>query len=79
MIWSGPDMSKEAKPFGKRARQAGLTIKVVFGLALRQTTGFAESLLTLIGLDWSVPDFSTLCRRQQSLAVIIDEAGWRRK
>ena len=25
---------------------------MVFGLALRQTTGFVESLLTLIGLDW---------------------------
>ena len=29
-------------------------------MALRQTTGFVESLLQLVGLDWTVPDFSTL-------------------
>ena len=40
-------------------------------MALRQTTGFVESLLRLIGLDWSVPDFRTLCRRQKTLAVTI--------
>jgi len=33
-------------------------------MALRQTTGFVESLLQLVGLDWTVPDFSTLSRRQ---------------
>ncbi len=27
------------------------------------------SLLKLAGLDWPVPDFSTLCRRQKNLAV----------
>jgi IS5 family transposase len=27
------------------------------------------SLLRLAGLDWPVPDFSTLCRRQKTLAV----------
>jgi hypothetical protein len=31
-----------------------------------------ESLLLLLtGLDWVVPDFSTICRRQRTLAVII--------
>jgi hypothetical protein len=44
------------------AIQACLTLKVLFGMPLRQTTGFVQSLLRLIGLDWSVPDFSTLCR-----------------
>jgi hypothetical protein len=38
-------------------------MKVLFGMALRQTTGYVESLLQLVGLDWSVPDFSTLSRR----------------
>ena len=27
--------------------------KVLFGMALRQTTGFLESLLRLIGLGWA--------------------------
>ena len=57
------------------AIQACLTIKVLFGLPLRQTTGFVESLLALTGLEWSVPDFSTLCRRQKTLPVSIPYRG----
>ena len=47
----------------------------MFGLPLRQTTGFVASLLKLVGLDWSVPDFSTLCRRQKALSVAIPYKG----
>jgi hypothetical protein len=50
-------------------------MKVLFGMALRQTTGFVESLLHLIGLDREVPDFSTLSRRQKTLAVNIPHRG----
>ncbi len=46
-------------------------MKVLFGMALRQTTGFVESLLRLIGPDRAVPDFSTLSRRQKTLKVNI--------
>jgi hypothetical protein len=46
-----------------------------FGMALRQTTGFVESLLRLVGLDWAVPDFSTLSRRQKTLKVNIPYRG----
>lgn len=41
----------------------------------RQTTGFVESLLRLAGLDWAVPDFSTLCRRQKTLNVSLPYRG----
>jgi len=44
-------------------------------MALRQTTGFVESLLRLIGLNWTVPDFSTLSRRRKTLAVNIPYRG----
>ncbi len=44
-------------------------------MAPRQTTGFVESLLRLIGLNWAVPDFSTLSRRQKTLAVNIPYRG----
>ena len=83
-IWFDAEMAWEAKPSGKRghqqaysnaAIQACLTIKVLFGLRLRQTTGFVESLLALSGLEWSVPDFSTLCRRQKTLPVNIPYRG----
>ena len=83
-IWFDPSMTWEAAPTGKRGRQPDysdaaiqtcLTMKVLFGMALRQTTGFVESLLRLIGLDWAVPDFSTLSRRQKTLMVNIPYRG----
>ena len=44
-------------------------------MPLRQTTGFVQSLLRLVGLDWATPDFSTLCRRQQTLNVSLPHLG----
>ena len=44
-------------------------------MTTRQTAGFVESLLRLIGLDWAVPDFSTLSRRQKSLKVNVADRG----
>jgi hypothetical protein len=46
-------------------------MKVLFGMPLRQATGFVQSLLRLVGLDWTVPDFSALYRHQRSLNVSI--------
>ena len=83
-IWFDPAMIWEAALTGKRGRQLDcsdaairtcLTMKVLFGLALRQTTGFVESLLRLIDLDWAVPNFSTLSRRQTALKVNIPYRG----
>jgi len=85
-IWFDPAMSWKPEPSGKRgwqpiysdaAIQTCLTMKVLFGTALRQTTGFVESLLQLIGLDWAVPDFNILCRRQRTLPVNIPYRGSR--
>lgn len=59
-IWFDPEMCWDAAPTGKRGRQPTysdaavqtcLTMKVLFGMALRQTTGFVDSLLRLVGLD----------------------------
>jgi Transposase DDE domain len=50
-------------------------MKVLFGMALRQRTGFVENLLRLIDLDWAVPTFSTLSRRQTTLKVNIPFRG----
>lgn len=50
-------------------------MKVLFGMALPQTTGFVESLLRLVWLGWSVLDFSSLSRRQKTLAVDIPYRG----
>ena len=96
-IWFDPAMTWEAAPTGKRGRQPDysdaaiqtcLTMKVLFGMALRQIEpwerhgserpwrrGFVESLLRLIELDWAMPNFSTLSRRQKGLKVNIPYRG----
>ena len=85
-IWFAPEMNWDAVPTGRRGRQltysdaavqTRLTMKMLFGMALRQTTGFVESLLRLVGLHWTVPDFSTLSRRQKTLAVNLPYRGSR--
>jgi len=75
--YSGEEDQKTVRGtvFPTNAIQTCLTIKVLFGMALRQTTGFVESLLRLTGLDWSVPNFSTLSRRQKTLKVNIPYRG----
>ncbi len=80
LVWLDKGMQWLAPATGKRGRQPTfsdaaiqfcLTIKCLFGLALRQATGMVASLLRLAGLDWAVPDFSTLSRRQKDLQVRI--------
>lgn len=73
MAWLAPPDGSPGRPsvFSDAAIQFCLTIKVLFKLPLRQTTGMVASLLKLADLDWAVPDYTTLCRRQKTLAVQI--------
>ncbi|MDV7146048.1 transposase, partial [Tropicimonas sp. TH_r6] len=86
MIWTPPPSGKRGRQqqFSDAAIQTCLTFKVLFGMPPRQSepvkaplvrahwrTGFVQSLLKLVGLDWTVPDYSTLCRRQRTLNVNI--------
>ena len=76
-IWLDKDMPWYAPVSGERGRQrifsevaiqCCLSIKCLFGLALRQSLGLGL-VESLVGLDWSVPDFSTVCRHQKTLQV----------
>ena len=81
LVWLDREMEWLASPSGRpggpetfsdAAIQFCLSMKVLFGLALRQTIGMVASLLKLAGLeDWPVPDFSTLCRRQRTVTIQI--------
>ena len=46
-------------------------IKSLFRLSLRMVTGFVQSLIKLCGLNWTAPDYSTLCRRQKHIDIAI--------
>ncbi|MEN3110144.1 IS5 family transposase [Uliginosibacterium paludis] len=80
LLWSDKDMEWAGAPSGKRgcspsfsdaAVQFCLMIKNLYGLALRQTTGMVRSLLKLAGLDWDMPDCSTLSRRHKHLQATL--------
>src|SRR3954465_1378950 len=52
-----------------------LTLRAVFGLALRQTEGLIGSILQLLDLDLPVPDHSTLSRRAETLKLPKPRSG----
>jgi IS5 family transposase len=79
-IWFDPEMQWLSAPCGRPGRPARfsdsaielcLTLKALFNLPLRQATGLVASLLKLADLDWPVPDYTTLCRRQKTLPVML--------
>ena len=79
-IWFDPKTQWYAQPQGKQGRnqtysdtaiQCCLMIKSLFRLSLRMVTGFVQSLIKLCGLNWTAPDYSTLCRRQKHIDIAI--------
>ena len=78
---SGPippsDKTRNWPACNEAQKQRGfLTMKALFGMPPpRQTTGFIESLLRLVGIDWTVPNYRTLSRRQKTLAASIPYRG----
>ena len=73
MTWHGQPSGKRGRSekFSDQAIQFCLSIKCLFNLPLRQAMGMTQSLLKLAGLDWPVPDYSTVSRRQKTLQVAI--------
>jgi hypothetical protein len=79
-IWFDPKTQWYAEPQGKQGRsktysdiaiQCCLMIKSLFRLSLRMVTGFVQSLIHLCRLDWTAPDYTTLCRRQKHIDIAI--------
>ncbi len=66
-----PGRRGRPEAFSDVAIRTCLTLKVLFGRPLRQTVGLAGSLIRMAGLEWPVPDFSKLSRRQTRIAVQI--------
>ncbi len=57
------------RQYSNLAILTALTLRVVFRLPLRQTEGFLDSLLSLMGLDLKAPDHTTLSRRNHEVEV----------
>ena len=57
------------RKFSDHAIETALTLRLVFGLLLRQAEGFLRSVLSLMNVDREAPDHTTLSRRSQHLDV----------
>ena len=57
------------RKFSGLAIETAHTVRLLFGLPLRQAEGFLRSLFGLLGLDLPVPNYTTLSRRSKGLGV----------
>ena len=60
-----------SRTYSEAAIQAVLLLKAVYHLPLRGAQGFVGSVLSLMGLSWPVPHYSTLSRRQVGLELVM--------
>ena len=69
----GPAQQGAQWIFTDLAVKTCLQIKVVYGMTLRQTEGFVESIVEMMGLEeqMPVPDYTTLSKRQGDLDIEI--------
>jgi IS5 family transposase len=67
--YKGPREQGGKVVYSDLAIETCLTIKQVLHLKLRQAEGFVESLLTIMKIEKSVPDYSTLSRRAGALEI----------
>jgi hypothetical protein len=72
-VWryQGPTQQGAQFEYSDSAIECLLTVRSVYHLPLRATEGFATSLVELMGLDLTVPDYSTLCRRAKALRITL--------
>jgi len=71
--WYAPTKGKHGRnqTYSDTAIQCCLMIKSLFRLSLRMVNGFVQSLIRLYGLNWTAPDYSTICRRQKHIDIQI--------
>ncbi|MEL6271889.1 MAG: transposase, partial [Chloroflexota bacterium] len=87
-VWIEEDVIAKwhPEPEGKRKRggqvqysdqaiETLLMLRAVYQLPYRQTVGFAQSILDLMGVDVKAPDYTLLCKRGATVAVDLDATG----
>ncbi len=55
--------------YSKPAIECMLTLRAVFKLPYRQTEGLGQSIMDMLGVEVSVPDYTTMCKRSADLTV----------
>jgi hypothetical protein len=71
--WAPKRSGKRGAPrkYSDLAIETALTLRLVYGLPLRQAEGFLRSLLAIMALDLEAPDHTTLSRRSRQLNITL--------
>jgi hypothetical protein len=71
--WTPKRSGKRGAPqkYSDLAIETALTLRLVYGLPLRQAEGFLRSLLNIMKLDLDAPDHTTLSRRSRLLNIAL--------
>lgn len=71
--YDGPAQWGTDPTYSDFAIETCLRLRLVYSLPLRQTQGFVTSIFSVMDLDLPVPDYSTLSRRADDLAVDLSQ------
>lgn len=77
-MWNAVEASgRQGHPqeYSDMAIECMAMVKEVFHLPLRATQGLLGSILKLLGVGLSAPDYSTLCRRRRKLTIKLPRRG----
>lgn len=67
--YGGPKQRGAQFYYSDLAIETALTFRLLYDLPLRQTEGFMQSIIELMGLTLKIPNYSTLSRRNASIEV----------
>ena len=83
-LWISEDVLENWHPEAKGPRPRGgqvlysdqaiecmLTLRAVYKLPYRQTEGLGQSLMNMLEVDVTVPDYTTMCKRSADLTVAL--------
>jgi hypothetical protein len=71
----GPRQRGGQVQYSERAIECMLTLRAVFRLPYRQTEGLGQSIIDMLGVEVTVPDYTTLCKRSADLMVDLPISG----
>ena len=69
--WISPKTGKRGgqPKYSELAIETAAKVRLLFTKRLRQTEGFLESIISLMGLDLPIPDHTTISRRTKNLKI----------
>jgi len=73
--WENETLTGErgaSKTYSDIAIEACLMLRAVYSLSLRKANGFVRSILEMMKLKLPCPDYTTLCRRAQTLKITFE-------